>query len=194
MADEIEEKRRYFRVDDTINLHFKIIDHGTLNKFSHISSDVLSNCSLNSAIEILNQDSRALFARLERKDPEFAEFLKIMDTKINLIAQALSIKEQAFFEHDTRQVVMSATGLAFSSETEIKPGELLEMRMLLTSCMSVIVVFARVVQCRDISEDNPEQPYAICVEYINIQEDDRELLIKHVVKKQLQQLRDRYEH
>lgn len=193
MTDEIEERRRYFRVNDTINLHHKIIDEQVLHKSSHVSNDVLSNCSLSTAMEVLTQDSRTLFARLERRDPEIAEYLKVMDTKINLIAQALSVQSQQFYEHDTREVVLSATGLAFSNEAAIHIGQLLELRMLLTSCMAVIVAYARVVQCKDIGEDNPAQPFAICVEYVNLQEDDRELLIKHVVKKQLQQLRDKYE-
>jgi hypothetical protein len=193
MADEIEEKRLYFRVNDTINLHHKIIDEHTLDRYSHVSNDVLNNCTLRTAIQVLTQDSRTLFSRLERKDPEIAEYLRIIDTKINLIVQAISDQEQPFLEHDTRDVVLSATGLAFNNETEIKSGQLLELKMLLTSCMAVIVAFGRVVQCRDVSQESPEQPFAICVEYVNLQDDDRELVIKHVVKKQLQQLRDKFE-
>jgi hypothetical protein len=121
------------------------------------------------------------------------EYLKIIDTKINLIAQALSAQNEQFSEHDTREVSLSATGLAFSNDKAVAVGELLELRMLLTSCMAVIVAYARVVQCKDISDDNPERPFAICVEYVNLTDDDRELLIKHVIKKQLQQLRDKNE-
>lgn len=193
MAEEIEEKRRYFRVNDTINLLHKIIDENALDKLSHISNDVLSNCSLTSALDVLAQEARMLMPRLERRDPEMFEYLKIMDTKINLIAQAITIQDEQFSEHDTREVSLSATGLAFSNEVPIKEGELLELRMLLTSCMAVIVAYGRVVQCKDISQDNPQRPFAICVEYINMKEDDRELLIKHVVKKQMQQLRDKNE-
>jgi len=193
MADEIEEKRRYFRVNDTINLLHKVIDEHALDRLSHVSNDVLSNCSLTSALDVLSQDARMLMSRLERRDPEIAEYLRIMDTKINLIAQAITIQDDQFSEHDTRDVVLSATGLAFSNEVAIKQGELLELRMLLTSCMAVIVAYGRVVQCKDISQDNPGRPFAVCVEYINMKDDDRELLIKHVVKKQLQQIRDKYE-
>lgn len=193
MADEIEEKRRYFRVNDTINLLHKVIDENALDSLSHVSNDVLSNCSLKAALDVLAQETRMLAPRLERRDPEMFEYLKIMDTKINLLAQAIVINDEEFSEHDTREVSMSATGLAFSNDQPLNAGELLELRMLLTSCMAVIVAYGRVVQCKDISQDNPERPYAICVEYINMKEDDRELLIKHVVKKQLQQLRDKNE-
>lgn len=193
MADEIEERRRYFRVNDTINLLHKVIDENSLSSQSHVSNDVLNSCSLTVALDVLSQEARMLMPRLERRDPELFEYLKIMDTKINLIAQAISLKGEEFSEHDTREICLSATGLAFSNETAIETGALLELRMLLTSCMAVIVAYARVVHCRDISRDNPQHPYSICVEYVNMQEEDRELLIKHVVKKQLQQLRDKNE-
>lgn len=193
MADETEEKRRYFRVNDTINLLYKVIDKKNTDAASHVSNDVLGNCSLTSALDVLTEEARMLSPRLERRDPEMFEYLKIIDTKINLIAQALSIQSGQFSEHDTREVSLSATGLAFSNEKAIAVGELMELRMLLTSCMAVIVAYANVVQCKDISRDSPDRPFAICVEYVNLKEEDQELLIKHVVKKQLQQLRDKNE-
>lgn len=191
MSEDIEEKRRYFRVNDTISLLHKVLETPHSDALSHVSNDVLSNCSLASALEVLNQETRLLMARLERRDPEMLEYLKIMDTKINLLAQAITTQHEPFSEHDTLDVTLSATGLAFSNETAIAAGSLLELRMLLTSCMAVIVAYARVVHCKDISAETPDRPHSICVEYINMTDDDRELLIKHVIKRQLQQLRDK---
>lgn len=194
MAEEIEDKRRYFRVNDNINLIYKIIDATTFDHLSHVSNEVLKNCSLNSALDVLTQDAKTLFSRLERREPELSEYLKIMDTKINLIAQAVSIQDQHFTEYDSKQVILSATGLAFANEVNIDVGGILELRMLLTSCMAVVVAYARVLQCKNFSHENPAKPYLICVEYVDLKEDVRELLIKHVVKTQLQQLRDKYQN
>lgn len=191
MAEELEEKRRYFRVTDTINLLHKVIDEHSLDQLSHISEDVLGNCSLSAALDVLNEEARMIAPRLERRDPEFFEYLKLIDTKIGLIAQALALKDEQFSRHDKHEVSMSGSGLAFSNEQPMATGTLLELRMVLTSCLAVIVVFGRVVQCKDIAASNPQSPYEICVEYINMKEEDRELLLKHVVKKQLQQLRDK---
>lgn len=192
MAEELKEKRRYFRVSDTINLLHRVIDESKLKSRSHVSTDVLSSCSLAVALDILNQEAAALAPRLERRDPEMFEYLKIIDNKLNLITQALSPQQESeFSEHDKRDVSLSAAGVAFNSDHAIPVGSLLELRMLLTSCLAVIVVFARVVQSKDISSENPEHPFAICAEYINLNEEDRELLIKHTIKKQMQQLRDK---
>lgn len=193
MAEEFEERRRYFRVSDTINLLHKIIDEHKIESLSHVSHDVLGNCSLGSALDVLSQEAKSLGGRLERRDPDLFEYLKVLDTKINLIAQALMVRDDDFADHDKHQVSLSATGLAFSNKVPIESGAFLELRMLLTTCLAVIVVYARVVSCKNIAQENPDNPYLIGVEYVNITEDDRELLVKHVVKKQLQQLRDKHE-
>ncbi|MDD2759194.1 MAG: PilZ domain-containing protein, partial [Methylomonas sp.] len=100
-------------------------------------------------------------------------------------------QDNEFYEHDKLEVNLSASGLAFSNDHPIAVGTLLELRMLLTSCLAVIVAYARVVQCKDIAQVDALHPFEICVEYINMNEEDRELLIKHVIKKQMQQFRDK---
>ncbi len=193
MAEDFQEKRRYFRVSDNINLLHRVIDESKLKAGSHVSPDVLSSCSLSTALDVLNQESLALAPRLERRDPEVFEYLKIIDSKINLIAQALNAeRDSEFSEHDKRDVSLSAAGLAFNNDHAIAVGSLLELRLLLTSCLAVIVVYARVVQCKNVAKHHPDHPFSIGVEYININEEDRELLIKHVMKKQMQQLRDKH--
>ncbi|MCQ8102670.1 PilZ domain-containing protein [Methylomonas sp. SURF-2] len=189
MAEEFEEKRRYFRVSDTINLLHRVVNEQQVNQRSHVSQDVLSACSLSAALEALNQEAAAMAPRLERRDPEMFEYLKLLDSKINLIAQSFSPPQGEFTDHDKREVSLSAAGVAFTNAEALPVGTLLELRMVLTSCLAVIVAYGRVAQCKDISADNPEQPFAVCVEYVNMKEEDRELLIKHVVKKQMQQLR-----
>lgn len=190
MADD-NERRRYFRVIDSINLLHKVVDESSLDQLSHISDDVLGNCSLAAALEVINEDARMIAPRLERRDPEFFEYMKLLDSKITLIAKALALKDDDFARHDKRDVCLSGSGLAFANQRALPIGCLLELRMVLTSCLAVIVVFGRVVQCKDIAASNPDAPFEICVEYVNMKEEDRELLLKHVVKKQLQQLRDK---
>lgn len=191
MVEDFTEKRRYFRVNDTINLLHRVVKEDQIAAVSHVSHDVLSSCSLGAALEMLNQEAAALAPRLDRRDPEMFDYLKILDSKINLIVQSLNPQQNEFSEHDKRDVSLSAAGVAFNNDKAIPVGTMLELRMLLTSCLAVVIVFGRVVHCKDISRDNPRQPYEIGVDYINIKEEDRELLIKHVIKKQMQQLRDK---
>lgn len=189
MNAEQQERRRYFRIEDTVNLFYKRVDEKKVAALSHVSNDVLSNCSLAAALEAMSQEARIIASRLEKNEPELFEYLKIMDTKINLLAQAVTMQGNEFGEHDSRNVNISASGIAFETDEKLHPGQFLEIRMMLTSCMAVIIAYGKVIYCKQ-NEAGGDFPYFVGVDYINMQDDDRELLIKHVVKKQMQQIRE----
>ena len=189
MNTEKQERRRFFRIEDTVNLFYKVIDEKTVAAISYVSDDVLSNCSLVAALDVLSQEARIIAPRLERTEPEMYEYLKIMDAKINLIAQAVMMQGNDFSEHNSRNVNLSASGLAFEAEDAIEVGTFLEVKIMLTSCMAVIIAYAKVIYCKQ-NEQGGNFPYFIGVNYVNMKDDDRELLIKHVVKKQMQQIRE----
>ncbi len=184
-----QERRRFFRIEDTVNMIYKVIDEQTISAISHVSDDVLSSCSLASALDSLSQEGRILAARMEKNNTELFEYLKILDTKISLLAQSVMMQGSHFEEHDTRNVNISASGLAFETEDELKVGQFLEIKIMLTSCMAVIVAYARVVYCRN--NEGGDFPYFVGIDYVNMKDEDRELVIKHVVKKQMQQIRDK---
>lgn len=188
-----EERRRFFRIDDEVNLYYKPIEEKMVDRTSHISDNVLGNCSLAAALEMISQESRILMHRLERNSPEVADYLKIMESKIDLIAQELMLQGSDFKEKDTLNVNLSASGLAFDCTEELNVDDYLEIKMLLVSCMAVIVTYARVVYCKQKTDADLEFPYVVGVDYINMKDQDRELLIKHIVKRQMQQIRERKE-
>ncbi len=187
MTNTTHERRRFFRIEDTINLYYRIIDEQQLQQLSQVSNDILSTCSLTSALDVLSQEARVIAPRVERSAPEVFEYLKILDDKIDLIAQAIMRQSTDLTEHHSRNANLSATGIAFEAEETLEPGTLLEVKMMLTSCMAVIIAYAKVVYCKP--HDNPDYPYFIGVDYLNLKDDDRELLIKHVVKRQMEQIR-----
>ena len=188
-----DDRRRFFRIDDEVNLFYKIVDEQEVLSASQVTNDLLSNCSLVTALDMLDQESRLVMYRIEKNDPEIAEYLKIQESKISLIAQAVMSQGNDFSKGDMRNANISASGLAFECENLIKEGEFLEIKLLLTSCLAVIVIYAKVVYCKETEKDETAMPYLIGVDYINMKEQDREVLIKHVVKRQMQQIRENKE-
>ncbi len=189
MKNNAHERRRFFRIEDTVNLYYRIIDEQQLEQLSQVSNDILSTCSLAAALDVFNQEARVIAPRVERSAPEVYEYLKILDDKITLLAQAVMRQSTDLTEHASRNVNLSATGIAFESEEKLEPGAYLEIKMMLTSCMAVIIAYARVIYCKP-NQDNPDFPYFVGVEYINLKDEDREILIKHVVKRQMEQIRE----
>lgn len=188
-----EERRRFFRIDDEVNLFYQKVDEKMVIEPSHLSDNILSNCSLSAALEMVSQESALLLYRLERNQPDVADYLKIIDAKIDLLSQAIMLQGGEFKENNTRNANLSAAGIAFEVEHKLEQGDYLEIKMLLIHCMAVIVAYGKVVYCKDSPSDDKQFPYLVGVDYVNMKDQDRELLIKHVVKKQLQQLRDKKE-
>jgi hypothetical protein len=186
-----EDRRGFFRIDDEVNLFYKKIDKKLVNEPHHVSDNILNSCSLSTALNTISQESALLLRRLDKNLPEVADYLRLIDTKINLLVQAIMMQGFQFKENDTRNVNISATGLAFNCEEVLQENDYLEIKILLISCMAVIVTYGRVVYCKSNEPNSSQYPYFVGVNFINMKDDDREMLIKYVVKEQLQQIRDK---
>jgi PilZ domain len=188
-----EERRQFFRVDDEVNLIYRKIDENQVMQSNSSSENVLGNCSLSNALDALSQESAVLLYRLEKTHPDISACLSLIDKKIALIAQAIAIQSSQFSNNNNRNANLSATGIAFDSQDAFQDGDFLEIKILLVGSMSVIVACGKIVYCKQ-NPGNASYPYVIGVDYVSIKDQDRELLIKHVVKRQLQQIRDKKEN
>lgn len=185
-----DDRRDFFRIDDTVHLFYKIVDEGEIATRSPRTDDLLSSYSLITALDILDQKSRLMMNRVERKEPEIAEYLKLMESKISFLAQAVMRQGNDFTDRNMRKANISASGLAFESDAVIETGQFLEIKLLLTSCLVGIVIYGKVVYCKAVGGGDIALPFQIGIDYVNLQEQDREILIKHVVKRQMQQIRE----
>ncbi len=188
---QAEDRRGFFRIDDEVNLFYKKIDEKLVTEPHHVADNILSSCSLSTALEMVSQESTLLLHRIEKNLPDVADYLRIIDTKIDLLAQAIMMQGFQFKENDTRNVNISATGIAFNCEETLKQGDYLEIKMLLVSSMAVVVTYGKVIYCKRSQSNDSRFPHFIGVDFINMKDEDREMLIKYVVKKQLQQIRDK---
>jgi len=182
------EQRRYFRIDDEISLGYRKLDPSRSPRGTAFSPDLLENHSLSSSLDLLTEEAKPSLRKLERSNPDAAECCKILETKISLLARMLVRQELRRDGQKERKVNLSAAGVAFACEEEFQPGDLLELKMLLPSTMTVIVTKGKVVHCTE--NDDPAHPYTVAVDYRDLKKEDREALVKHVVKRQLQQVQD----
>lgn len=185
-----DNRRRFFRIDDEVNLQYKIVDAQIALNDNKENTESLSSCSIVTTLDRLSEEAKLIMLRVRKIQPEVAEYLKILDTKIDLISQEAIRQHNNLAEENIRNANISATGLAFENNVEIEKGELLEIKLLLTSFSTVIVVYGQVIYCKNVDTEDDTMPYLVGIDYVNINEQDREILIKHVVKKQMQQIRD----
>jgi len=190
---EFVENRRFFRVQDEISLVFKQVDAEYIQKNFNEVAEHLEDGSLGSELEALNQDSLLILGRIERASSDLAEYLKIIDRKINIVAQSIIRENNTLAKTPLRHVSLSASGLECESEVEHNNGELLKMELLLPSSLAAIICYAHIVYCRENTLEDKKHPFLIGMEFSHIREKDREVIIKHVVKRQMQQIREKKE-
>ena len=111
-----------------------------------------------------------------------------LSDKVNLIAHSLLAEENLLKNEPLRDANLSASGIGFECEEQLTVGSVVAIKFLLESSMKIIECHVRVIECYK-SAEPMLFPYFSGFEYIDIQEEDVELLIKHVVKQQMHTFR-----
>lgn len=154
-------RRGAFRIYDEVNLSYKKIDEKWAAHHQFTLNNIANDQSFSTDIDRLPQDSASLLPGLE---------------------------DSQFNERESHDVNISASGMAFNCDDNLKEGDYLIIKMQLESSTAVIVAYSQVVYCKhlDKSDDNlndSPHPCFIGTHFVNMKDEDRELLIKHVDKK-----------
>ncbi len=181
------ERRRFFRIEDEIVLVYRPVAPEDVPDSAAFPEQMADHFSITSTLEFLTQESQAQLRRIQRDHPDVADFLQTLERKIDVLAQALIISNNQLVDQPTRKVNLSAAGIAFDTEQALDEGCMLELKMVVPPALVGILTFGKVVYCR---ENEGSHDYRVGVDFLSMREQDREFLIRHVVKRQLTQLRE----
>jgi hypothetical protein len=186
---EAGDRRRFFRINDEVDLYFRKIAEQEALETSHIDENVLTGAALPQIMAAVEREMSSLLKRVEAAQPEAAQYLKLLNYKVDMLAQCLLQQNDLAREKNSCHVNLSASGLAFGSEQALNEGDFLELKILLPASRALVTTCCRVVQCRQNPAKEQRYPYVVSVDYMNMKEEDREILIKHVITRQLAQIR-----
>ncbi|BCX89948.1 hypothetical protein MIN45_P2322 [Methylomarinovum tepidoasis] len=187
-SEQLPERRRFFRVEDEIVLVYRPIAPEDMPPVEAFQNQLVDHFSLTSTLAYLTQESQAQLHRIERENPAVADYLKTLERKIEALAQAVMISNNRLADQPTRKVNLSAAGIAFTADQPLAEGGLLELKMVLPPSLVGIVTFGKVVYCTPLEEG---EGWRVGVDFLSMREQDREVLIRHVVKRQLTLIRAR---
>ena len=149
------------------------------------------------AMELLDQLSsmtgqlKMSLSRIQARSPELSNCFKILDTKINLLAQTVIYQNQ---ENDLklRKVNISAGGISFCVDEKITVDTILVVQMVLPPELNVLNLKAKVIKCEE-SSDNAF-PYYISTKFHNINDVTEDIIVRHIMHGQSDQLRAKKEN
>ena len=180
-----KERRRFFRIDDTVGLKTEVVEPGTveerLDQFWNDKNDFSIRNDLNFKLDQHLADLK----KISLKMPELGRYLAFLQEQLDILTEKVLNDEDTFAE-DEKPVNLSAQGISFETSEPVAVGEIVELHIKLIPTHQKIIIFSTVISCTRTGKDKTE--YTIALDFEHIHESDRELLVKHVHGKQLNAL------
>jgi hypothetical protein len=181
-----DERRRYYRIEDEVCLAMQLV---AATEIDDRLEDFWANehaFSMRNNYNFQIEQHIADRHKIENKMPELARYLAVLEKQIDRITEKLIGDE-----HDANMIQkaanLSAQGISFYADQPPPQGELVELKLKLLPAGLRLVIMARVVLVEN--DSSREQDKAkVSLNFENLHEADREILIKHIHGKQLESL------
>jgi len=193
--DELEkmkdERREFFRIDDTIQVSYREIDRQELpvslddQRMQHDRFTVMTR------LQTISQHLSAPLHRIEQRDPDVADYLRALDEKINLLGQSFLSEERELLGQPSLSVNLSAGGLAMDVSKPLTLGALVEIKLLLLPSYTGVIAYGEVVGVEPSTEGNLDYPHHVRINFTLIRGSDQDALIRHIMRRQGEMLRQR---
>lgn len=181
-----EERRDYFRIADEVYLQHRLLSEAEYQEIAaRPEQEWEATCSLVTQVRAISSQASGILSSIRKHDPEIAQYLGLIDRKIDLLAQMVAGSGDAPDAPNTR-VDLSAGGMGFTREEPAALGSKIEVELLLFPSRVCVHGYGEVVHC------TPETDgYSIGLDFTLMSEMEREALIRHVLARQSEALRRR---
>lgn len=184
-ATNAHERRRYFRIADLLAVKHRVLSREEADQLEEaLRSEHPNRYSLTGTFATLTQQMDGLMRKIKPRNSDIALYLENLNYKLDMLARSLLLEDNEMLDQPVSEVDLSAGGIAFEQATPLKPGSLLELKMLLYPSLLQITALGEVVRCEHPNKIDPNAVYSTAVDFAYIRTDDRELLIQHVIKRE----------
>lgn len=171
----MDERRRYFRIEDKIGIRYEILaqDEVAPRQAAIDRGEVEGNNNL----QLAERQLQLLIDKLRVQNPEFAEAIHLLNVKFNTIKDDTPTYRNS--RSEVIQANISACGVSFDVGAELRHGEKLYLDLTLLPTDLHIHTLAEVVDCRPSGLD-----WALSVDFFGLSPENEELMVQHIVKRQ----------
>ncbi len=180
------ERRRFYRIEDKVLLSLQPIDRAEidacLEDFWANEHEFSIRNNYNFQIEQHIADRH----KIETSMPELGRYLAVFEKQIDRITELL-IGDQNHQAMTRKTTSLSAQGIAFYTAEPLQLNALVELKLKLLPSGLRLVIIARVVQVEKTTGQD-QGDHRVSLDFENLHEADREILIKHLHCKQIESL------
>jgi hypothetical protein len=185
------ERRRYFRIDDTALLKYRVLAAGELDAArAQIAQHILAADNLRAALEPLDVRLAELTPALRRESRVVAEAVELINRKLAVVMQMLAREPADGINTEHREfqpctVSLSGGGLAIRADAALPADTWLAIDLELLPSHYALRAIGRVTDVR-----THGGAFLLGVEFDVLCEADRDALVTHALRKQAQILRE----
>lgn len=187
MANVHQDRRQYFRIDVPVQLQVKPCSSEDVESGSctglfkqNDSQALLDN------LRGIDYEHSHLLRRIAENDRSLEAYLRAINKKIELLASHFCAEKNK--EQSTTTISLSEAGMCFQTTDPLEPGDFVAAELILLPSYNGLYLFAEVISCIE-----TEQIFKLGVRFINLSENDQQLLAKQVMQSQLLEKRKQHE-
>lgn len=188
------ERRRSFRLKELVRIDYGTVDE---NEWIQRLEKNLGSTSHTSGLDakLMEVDARLRPAvlKLKQSSPASAECVEFLNEKLQLVADRLMQLEQQrnpIYKRPVQLCDLSSTGMFFAAPHGMTEGTRLMIKFLLVSDSHYVETLAKVIRCESPEmSDLDDEGYMIAVEFVGMRETEREMLIRHMLARQSEDIR-----
>lgn len=183
-------RRSYVRIQAEVGLRWRRLDETESANISSTFEGRSRSVGLISEVNYRSDELVPSMRKIRDEHPEIAAWLKFLKSAVESLAVQVAHAESSKTQTIPQLVIISAAGMEFDSDSEFEPGELLEVVLELMPSTSRMMVIGEVVRTDNsnsaivTSGGNP-----IALAFKHIRDADQELLIRHIHRAQMEELR-----
>jgi hypothetical protein len=182
METNNDDKRDFYRIRDQVVIDYRLANGPELDDSAFPQRSPLLD--MLSDLHLLDYESQHVLRQIAERDRTLAGYLKVINKRIDLVGKAIAMQLDESLG-DSVMVTLSEGGMSFPATTALPVDQWLALRLVLLPSRLGMVVPARVVRC---DEDTPGL-WNIGVSFESMGEPQRQLLARHILQRQAQEIR-----
>ncbi|WP_420550814.1 PilZ domain-containing protein [Litorivicinus lipolyticus] len=177
------ERRNYFRLKDRVAIEIKPLERArALDPTASLEDSSTRRFRLLSELEALSGETQSLLSAIAQREPQLVRCLRLMERKLNLIAEAAIDQDDEPLPDDEQDVSLSAGGVSFIARNLVAAGDYLAIRILLLPERAGLLLKSQVISVRE-----RDSHFLVSCEFLNMDDADRAVITRHLMKSETRQ-------
>lgn len=186
------ERRHYYRISDRALIKYRVISDDAVNdERRFIFVNEIRGANIHAALMGIDLQLQELLQSIRLENKPLAEAIELLNRKLTLLERVTALESSQndsidHREHQPTEVNLSGGGMGLYSDTPLTINAHLAIDLVLLPTHHPMRIIGRVVDCHKADQ---LAKFSIAIEFVEIREQDRDILVQHIVKKQSAALR-----